>query len=364
MREVNIPEQLSHIEWGIFYACVHLKRIHIPANVSYISDDAFSSCPRLTELTVAIDNPHYCSLGNILYSKDMTELCCAASGITAAKIPESTTTIHCKVFFMCTRLQYIRIPDAVYEIPPYTFAWCKNLHSITIPAGITEILYGAFLGCTSLASLFIPAHVQELGEHLTAGAPNIHLEIDPANPCYCLKSGILYTKDKTEVLAVSPSVTVVRLPNTVRAIKKAAFFGCTKLTTLILSKQLTSIEHSAFKGCSSLTDITIPPGIRHVEPYTFDGCTALTNIILPPELNRIGNKAFRNCTSLTAITIPQSVYHIAPYAFEGCSQLQQVIFTSVNLFYYSRGNTIYKKKEYPEPPSHGSVQYKYDGLES
>lgn len=56
------------------------------------------------------------------------------------------------------------------------------------------------------------------------------------------------------------------------------------------------------------------------------------------------------------VTIPSGVTRIEERAFKNC--------TGITALWNSRGNTIYKKKEYPEPPSHSSVQYKYDGWES
>jgi hypothetical protein len=73
------------------------------------------------------------------------------------------------------------------------------------------------------------------------------------------------------------------------------------LVRIILPTNLTSIENSAFNGCSSLTSITIPNNVTSIGDWAFAWCTSLSSITIPNSVTSIGDLAFHICESLTSI---------------------------------------------------------------
>ena len=72
---------------------------------------------------------------------------------------------------------------------------------------------------------------------------------------------------------------------------------------------VTSIGHSAFRGCDNLTSVIIPDSVIRIDADAFRDCTALEDIIIPDSVTSIGAGAF--CWSgLTSVTIPDSVTSI------------------------------------------------------
>ncbi|MBQ0118439.1 MAG: leucine-rich repeat domain-containing protein, partial [Bacteroidales bacterium] len=87
------------------------------------------------------------------------------------------------------------------------------------------------------------------------------------------------------------------------------------------------IEDNAFSNCSSLTSVTISKSVTTIGSSAFEGCSSLTSIIIPDSVTKIGNSAFQGCSGLTSVTIGNSVTDIGEYAFARCSGLIRTNYT-------------------------------------
>lgn len=81
---------------------------------------------------------------------------------------------------------------------------------------------------------------------------------------------------------------------------------------------VTSIGHSAFKGCTSLSSVTFP-NVTSMASYAFQDCAALSSVSFPKAAS-IGYSAFERCTSLTSASFPNAT-SIGEFAFAYCSSL-------------------------------------------
>ena len=95
------------------------------------------------------------------------------------------------------------------------------------------------------------------------------------------------------------AVQIVVVPETVRNIRKRAFFRAEALRGILLPESLRFIDDEAFASCKSLKEVMINEGCIH-----------------------IGNAAFADCSSLRRVYIPKSVKQISETAFQGCENLR------------------------------------------
>ena len=267
LTSINIPEGVTSINCWTFEGCTNLTSVKIPESVTTISYYAFSKCRNLTSINIpdsltTIDNHAF-------------EDC---SGLTSIKIPESVTTISDNAFYGCSGLTSINIPNGITSIESSTFAGCSSLTSINIPDSVISIDNHAFEGCSSLTSINVASN----------------------NPMYSSENGILYNKNKTEVIFI-PDGIEPQLFIYDNGTKCYGWVGNKeKCTEVVIPDGVTSIEVRAFSGCNNLTSISIPESVTRIKIYAFKNCTNLDVVIDNSEKNvKVGTEAFEGCKSVT-----------------------------------------------------------------
>ena len=131
----------------------------------------------------------------------------------------------------------------------------------------------------------------------------------------------------------STNVENLILPNTLITIGEEMFYQ-SKLKTVVIPANATTIGNSAFEQCASLISIDIPANVETIGTAVFWGCSSLTTVTFEKgsQLKTIGGGsssyygAFSYCSSLTSIEIPASVETIEATAFKRCSKLTTVTF--------------------------------------
>ena len=273
-----------------------------------------------------------------------------------------STFTEIKNITSCTTLTGITIPKSVTNVNPGAFSDCTNLTAVNVASGNNNyisdsgVLYNK--GKTTLicypggktGSFDIPNSVTSIGEGAFAGCTKLTaINVASGNTKFFADDGVLYDYEKTTLICYPGGKTgsTFGIPNTVKSIGFAAFYGCTALTNVTIPNSVTSIGDGAFYGCTGLTgvtignsvktigeyafsgcikltDVTIPDSVTGIEEGAFSGCTVLTGVTIGNSVKTIGNRVFSGCTALTNVTIPNSVTTIGQGAFSGCTALTNV----------------------------------------
>ena len=255
---------------------------------------------------------------------------------------------------------------------------------MTIGGGVTSIGESAFGNCQVLTSIEIPYNITSIGKNAFAGCSRLKgITVHGDNPSYSSQDGILYNKDKTELICVPQRISgAITIPDGVMVIRDRAFEACLYLTSveipdtvttigeyafarcyfrnIVIPDSVTSIGEGAFVNSWFLTEITLPfvgaskdgsvntclgyifGGIDNtsvpqsltsviihgdttsIGSYAFSGCGNLTSVTIGDGVTSIEYNAFSGCDSLTSIEIPDSVTSIGSKAFSGCNSLTNV----------------------------------------
>jgi len=330
---VNIPDSIIEIGRGAFYRCTGLMSVNIPDAVVKIGYAAFENCAGLTSVI----------LPDSLKIIEEKAFCCC-SGLTSVRIPNSVVKIGIDAFEDCFALRSVIISESAVEIENYAFSHCAGLTSVIIPRSVTKMGNDIFFRCSGLAEI----------------------TVHPDNPVYASENGVLFTKDKTELImypqgrqgdyVIPDSVVIIRksafnfcagllsvtIPNSVIEIGDGTFSECTGLTSVIIPDSVVSIGSGAFRICTGLTSVSISESVREIGYMVFRGCTGLTSVTIPDSVREI-HYAFWECTGLTSVTIPKLMQEIDLSSLGLCSALISIDVHPDNPVYASENGVLFNK---------------------
>ena len=195
------------------------------------------------------------------------------------------------------------LPVGIEKIGPYAFAGLTALEEVVIPYTVEAIEYGAFYGCSSLTKI---SFIDENGNTVENGLQNVKL-INMAAFQGCNLSGKLVLDNARAIgdyaFAGNVSLKEVVIPETLRSVGGYAFAGDTSLKTVTVKAELVKYGSYVFAGCSSLETMktvdkdgnTVATINASVIPQgAFYGCRKLTSVTIGRDVNVIGEYAFTN----------------------------------------------------------------------
>ena len=179
------------------------------------------------------------------------------------------------------------------------------------------------------------------------GANFVENIFDPATGKGALKFDGRVTTIPAKAFFLCSNLTQIELTKDITAINAEAFSNCTALAVINIPQGVKTIGNKAFYNCGSITEITIPSSVTSIGTSSFEGCggkaninckiygassntdgefykAKFTEVVIGNSVTSIGDYAFRDCTSLTSVTIGNSVTSIGDYAFSDCTSLTSV----------------------------------------
>lgn len=233
VEELTIPAEVkgksvTTIGREAFARSESLTSVTIPDSVTTIGTDAFFDCSSLESILVEENNPSYSSVNGVLFNKDKSVLVCYPAG----KKDKSYT-----------------IPDSVTTMETYAFFWTA-LTSVTIPKSLNTDI------------------------NLLNNYNLTEIKVDPENTRYLSEDGVLFSKDKTELILYPKDKAdkYYTVPDGVTTIKGSAVADAQNLISMILPDSVKEIGRCAFsqhgRECS-LKWIYIPESVTSIVDYAF-----------------------------------------------------------------------------------------------
>ena len=267
IKEIVIPESVTNIESGAF-TNTGIKKLFIPKGVSRINGDIVEGCSELEKIKVDENNEYYCDIDGVLYNIDKTDLIRFPLARTGSySIPDGVKGLSGISFHGC-QIESVTMPiGATLYWPGGQFAGCTNLKSITLNSGVDGIGWGDFDGCELLEKIEIPDSVTWIDAGSFYGCFSLQrIDVDENNPKYFSVDGVVYNKNKTELVAVPKTFSgKYSIPDGVVSIGECAFVDCKYLTEVVIPEGVERIERSAFQNCDNLSAVYLPRSIESID---------------------------------------------------------------------------------------------------
>lgn len=147
-----------------------------------------------------------------------------------------------------------------------------------------------------------------------------------------VRDGIVYNKEETEMVSAAPCALekdVLTLPDTLKEIPAGSFKSCKGIKKLIFGKNITSIGNGAF-AYSNIENVQMNDNVTALDEYAFYYCTKLANVDLSKSLTKIdGYETFKYTAALKHIDLKNVKELTGWYTFQQ-SGLEDVDLSNVS----------------------------------
>lgn len=338
--EVSTAKNVGIIGSSAFSGCIKLMRLNLAEGLQIIKSGAFSGCARLEgALPEGVSEKYSSASGaKVMLPNEKAVL----------EIPGTVTVIEDSAFASCYSADETLQADGEKEPSDYKIG-IKAVHIAGNPAG-TTIGASAFAGCQNLTKLTLGEGVTGLGDSALKDTRLEEITIPSTFETGTAKNSPFTSGENSTLRKVTfadgiqvipqyflnniTTLTKIEIPASVQKIGDHAFADCSNLKTVTFKEQdaskLTTIDTSAFEGCSLMTLSKLPEGVTTINASAFKDCKKISLTDLPTGLITIGNAAFENCTMLRIGKLP-AITALGMAAFKNCVKLPFLSVDTSNL---------------------------------
>lgn len=237
------------------------------------------------------------------------------------------TTYQVKsALFHNTTAKHVIVPEGVESCMGASSS--TDMVKLTIPSTLKEIGSG-FRACPSYHNYYDSGFLDTRDNATFQG----YEMSNPEKAKYLtVKDGIVYNKEETEMLTKVPCAlekdTLV-LPDTIKEIPEGAFMSNKTVKKVVFGKNITSIGNGAF-AYSNIENVQMNDNVTVLDEYAFYYCTKLANVDLSKSLTKIdGYETFKYTDALKHIDLKNVMELTGWYTFQQ-SGLEDVDLSNVS----------------------------------
>lgn len=192
IKSVVVADGVTKVSGAMFDGLTAATAVSFGSKVSGLDGNMLGLAHALESITVSDKNASYCVKDGVLYSKSMTTLVrypeskagtaftvpdgvkvigsdafSSCNKLTSLTLPTSVTTLERFSVYACENLKSIKLPSKLDSIGDFAFAYCTSLTEMTVPEGVKVLSADVFYDCSSLKTLRLPVSLAEIGSYCT-----------------------------------------------------------------------------------------------------------------------------------------------------------------------------------------------------
>lgn len=225
------------------------------------------------------------------------------------------------------------LPEKLERIADYAFTNTALTGSLILPEGLK---YVSGFGDTKITNVHFPSTLEEIGYQAFFECKSLMTEISLPQSLKVIGGAAFYGS------AISGNLV---LPDELESIGSEAFSYCTGLKgSLTIPNRVKVINYRAFSGCGFTGTLTLPAGLIEIQEYALLDTKFKGELNIPSTVTTIGNGAFANTLFNGTLVLPSELISLGTDVFSRCWRLSgvveipsNIVAIPSNLFYECRG---------------------------
>ncbi|MBQ3277561.1 MAG: leucine-rich repeat protein [Clostridia bacterium] len=260
---ITIPDSVRRIG-ALAFARSGIRKLSLPAGLTYIAADAMDSCSSLWALTMKSGNSYYFSSNNALIDTESSTLIRYAPANPAGsyEIPDGVYAIGKNAFAGAVHLESITGTDKIWSLEPYAFSGCISLKTLPLLTNshLNEIPGNCFLHCSSLTEITIPEQIRLIGNYAFSGCSKLNQVTIPET----VETICPYAFDAKNITVFGSAESEAQR----WALQQETIFRDTDAALYAEEMILSGSSHQMISGASmELTPVFLPQGAAEEKVY-------------------------------------------------------------------------------------------------
>ena len=292
LANAKIGNGLTFIEGYLFSRCTNLVSVVIGNNVSTIGHDVFNGCSRLANVTIPNSVK---TIGEVAFRD--------CSSMTNITVGNGVTAIDANAFLDCISLTSAYFlgdaPSINTTFGLFGYGSIATVYRLDGAAGWPEVPTSWAGRPTALWEAYFTLHLSTGGDFIYWPCKYKQLVFISANEPAAGKTFERWIGDTQYVASATSAMTTVTMPSqdiSIMPLYRDAFTYATNADyTVTVTKYIAADGHVAIPDTVGGLPVTC------VGASAFSGCTSLTNITVTANVTNIGERAFAFCPQLERI---------------------------------------------------------------
>lgn len=178
LRTIKVGDSVTELATAAFSNNKELKNVSLGNGLKDIGSGVFAGCTRLSELTVAKDNPYLYYSDGVLYDDEKKIFYALMPNYERASItlPDTVEEINAYAFWGNPYLEHVALDSNLNSVPSYAFSNCLNLKKVEIPLPVRSIEAKAFEDCVNLELVVLPDSMNNIHDTAFDGCSKVEFK--------------------------------------------------------------------------------------------------------------------------------------------------------------------------------------------